>query len=60
MIFHLEAIDDKGHVKMVPDYQHDYPFVLTQDVMDHLSMSAVGATVATDADAAHVLKVRGP
>jgi len=60
LAFHLEAIDDKGHVKIVPDYQHDYPFVLTQDIMEHLSMSAVGATVATDVDAAHVLKARGP
>jgi hypothetical protein len=59
-VFHLERNEADRTAKVIGEYEHDYPYDLTKDVLEHLSMSAVGATIATDVDAARVLAARGP
>jgi hypothetical protein len=60
LVFHLESNADNRSVKIISEYEHHYPFDLTKEVLEGLSMSAVGVTIATDVDAAQVLKARGP
>ena len=60
LVFHLEKDPNGQSAKIVGDYQHKYPFVLTKEVMENLKISDVGETIATDVDAAHVLRARGP
>jgi hypothetical protein len=58
-VFHLERNGDRS-AKLVSEYEHGYPFELTKAVLEKLSLSAVGATMAADVDAARVLAARGP
>jgi hypothetical protein len=58
-VFHLERNGDRS-AKLVSEYEHGYPFELTKAVLEKLSLSAVGVTMASDVDAARVLVARGP
>ena len=59
-VFHLERNEDNRTAKVISEYEHGYPFELTKAVLENLSLSSVGVTIATDIDAARVLAARGP
>lgn len=54
LVFHLEQTSPR-QVYVAGEFQKDYSFPLTQDTMDHLSLSGVGAQIAGDIDAAAVI-----
>ena len=54
MAFHL-ARQNAISVTVVGDYAKSYAYPLTQDTLDHLSMSNVGETMAHDMEAAGLL-----
>jgi hypothetical protein len=59
-VFHLERNEGSRSAKVISEYEQGYPFELTKAVLENLSLSTVGETIATDVDAARVLAARGP
>ena len=59
MVFHLVITDVPGQpmksIRVAGDYRKTYPYPLTKETMDKLSMLTVSAQITADLDAAKVL-----
>jgi hypothetical protein len=60
LVFHLDQKAGDRSAKIISEYERGYPFDLTTEVLQNLSLSEVGETIATDVDQAKVLTARGP
>jgi len=60
LVFHLDPTADARSAKTIGEYERNYPFELTKEVMENLSLSAVGQTIAQHVDEAKVLAARAP